>query len=59
MGCPKADLKVKRYKCSNIAPYGPKETPIYYYHLVSIAIDYLKSFKKDMGMGRGWAKVPK
>ena len=42
MGCSKADLKVKRYKGSNIAPYGPKEAPIYYYHLTSIAIDYLK-----------------
>ena len=59
LGCSQAELKVKRYKGSNIAPYGPKETPIYYYNLTSIAIDYLKSFKKEKDVGRGWTKVPK
>ena len=53
MECSKAELKVKRYKGSNIAPYGPKEAPIYYCHLTSIAIDYLKSFKKEKDLGRG------
>ena len=59
VGCSKAELKVKRYKGSNISPYGPKEAPIYYFHLTSIAIDYLKCFKKEKDLGRGWAKVPK
>ena len=59
VGCSKVELKVKRYKGSNISPYGPKEAPIYYFHLTSIAIDYLKCFKKEKDLGRGWAKVPK
>ena len=59
VGCSKVELKVKRYKGSNISPYGPKEAPLYYFHLTSIAIDYLKCFKKDNDLGRGWTKVPK
>ena len=59
VGCTKGELKVKRYKGHNIAPYGPKEAPHYYYNLSSIAIDYVKSFKKEKDLGRGWTKVPK
>ena len=59
MGCTKDELKIKRYKGSLIPARGPKGSPIYYYHLASIAIDYVKNFKKEKDMGRGWNKVPK
>ena len=32
---------------------------VYYYHLTSIAVDYLKLFTEENTLGRGWAKVPK
>jgi len=50
--CTKEELKVKRYKGNNIALYGPKESPLYYYNLSSIAIDYVKSFKKEKDLGQ-------
>ena len=33
VGCTNRELKVKRYKGHNIAPYGTKEAPFYYYNL--------------------------
>ena len=33
------------YRQSKIPEYGPKETPLYYYDLTSIAIDFIKNFK--------------
>ena len=53
MGCAKSELKVKRYKGSQIPGHGPKENPIFYYHLTLIGIDYIKNFKKEKNMGRG------
>ena len=32
---------------------------MYYYNLTAIAVDYLKLFKEDNTLGRGWGKVPK
>ena len=59
VGCTKQELKVKQYKNHNIASYGPKEDPLYYYNLSSIVIDYIKYFKREKELGRGWNKVPK
>jgi len=44
MGCSKSELKIKRYKGSQTPGRGPKDVPIFYYHLTSIAIDYIKNF---------------
>ena len=52
-------LKVKRYKGSNTAPYGPKESPLYYYNLSPIDIDYVRVLKKEKELGLEWTKVPK
>ena len=59
MDCTKDKLKIKRYKGSMIPGHGPKASPNYCYHLTSIGIDYIKKFKKEKDMGRGWNKVPK
>ena len=55
---PSQSLK-KTYKKSKIPGYGPDEAPIYYFDLTSIAIDWLKSFKAQHLLGRGWNKIPK
>ena len=31
---------------------------MYYYNLTAIAVDYLKLFKEENTLGRGWGKVP-
>ena len=51
-------LPKKHYKRSKIPPIGPKESPVYYYYISSIAIDYLNIFAKEKQLGRGWKKVP-
>ena len=52
-------MKVK-WCCSLLIPaYAPKEKKIYYYDLASIAIDYMKSFKEENELQRGWDKNPK
>ena len=58
-GCAKCELKKKTYKKNKIPGYGPVECPIFYYDLTSIAIDWLKSFKNEHLLGRGWNKIPK
>ena len=56
-GCNLHQLPKNTYKMSKIPPYGPKEKSLYYYHLTSIAIDYIKNFKKEKDLDRGWNKV--
>ena len=56
-GCSIHHLPKPTYKQSKIPPYGPKEKSLYYYHLTSIAIDYIKNFKKEKDLDRGWNKV--
>ena len=58
-GCVKKDLPKRTYLSSNIPPIGPTETCLYYYHLSSIAIDFLKKMFVEKEMGRGWVKIPK
>ena len=41
-----------------IPPVGPPESPMYYYNISSIAIDYLKKFSTEKELGNGWNKVP-
>ena len=60
MGFSKAELKVKRYKGSDISPYGPKEFPDYYNNLTSIAIDYLNVSRRKriwVGVGRKFQRT--
>ena len=52
VGCTKQELKVKQYKNHNIAPYGPKEAPLYYYNISSIVIDCVIFFLKEKELGR-------
>ena len=58
-GCAISELKKKTYKKNKIPGYGPKEAPIYYFDLTSVAIDWLKNFKSENQLGRGWNKIPK
>ena len=58
-GCAKSALKKKTYQKNKIPGYGPVECPIFYYDLTSIAIDWMKSFKNEHLLGRGWNKIPK
>lgn len=44
---------------STIPPIGPKESPLFYFDLSSIAIDYVKRMVIDKEMRRGWANLPK
>ena len=44
---------------STIPPIGPKESPLFYYDLSMIAIEYVKRMSNEKEMGRGWAKLPK
>jgi len=39
-------------------PIGPKESPMFYFHISAIAIDYLKKLSKESELSRGWKKVP-
>ena len=52
------NLPKKHYKRSKIPAIGPKESPMYYFYISSIAIDYLNTFTKEKELGRGWKKVP-
>ena len=58
-GCEKSKLPKKTYLQSTIPPIGPKDSPLFYYDLSSIAIDLLKKMWYEKEMGRGWAKLPK
>ena len=51
-------LPKKHYKGSKIPAIGPKDSPVYYYYISSISIDYLNIFAKEKQLGRGWKKVP-
>ena len=52
------NLPKKHYKRSKIPAIGPKESPMYYFYISSIAIDYLNTFTKEKELGRGWKKLP-
>ena len=58
-GCAQSELPRKTYMKSRIAGYGPSEALIFYYNLTSIGIDYLRNFKAQNELGRGWNKIPK
>ena len=57
-GCNKCELKKRICKQSKIPVCGPPKASIYYYELISIAIDYVKKFKKEHKLGKGWNKMP-
>ena len=57
-GCSYDMLPKKHYMRSKIPPIGPKESPMFYFHISAIAIDYLKKLSKESELGRGWKKVP-
>ena len=57
-GCSYDMLPKKHYNRSKIPPIGPKEAPMYYYHISAIAIDYLKKLSQESELSRGWKKVP-
>ena len=59
MGCFKSELKIKRYKGSQIPGHGLKDAPIFYYHLTSIAVGYINNLKEEKDMERAWTNVPK
>ena len=58
-GCTKDALASNTYRRSHIPGIGPLGMEVYYYHLTSIAVDYLKLFTEENTLKRGWAKVPK
>ena len=58
-GCEKAKLPKKTYMQSTIPVIGPKESPLFYYKLSMIAIEYVKKMPNEKEMGRGWEKLPK
>ena len=58
VGCAENRLPNKSYTMANIIDMGPPSTILFYYHLAAIAVDYLKSFKIKITLGRGWLKVP-
>ena len=47
------NLPKKHYTRSKIPAVGPKELPIYYLYISSIATDYLNTFAKEKELGRG------
>lgn len=51
------NLPKKHYHWSKILVIGPKESPTYYFHILSIAIDYLNTFAKEKELGHSWKKV--
>ena len=57
-GCTLSNLHKKVYNRMKIPPVGPPESPMYYYNISSIAIDYLKKFSTEKELGNGWNKVP-
>ena len=57
-GCSYDMLPKKHYMRSKIPPIGPKESPMFYFHISAIAIDYLKKLSKESELSRGWKKVP-
>ena len=58
-GCTKDALPSNTYRRSHIPGMGPLGMEMYYYHLTSSAVDYLRFFQEENTLGRGWAKVPK
>ena len=58
-GCKKEDLPRKSYKQSSIVALGTKANLIYYYHLISIAIDLVQRIYVENTMGRGRSNLPK
>ena len=57
--CKKKVLPQKTYLQSTIPPTTPKDNLLFYYHLCSIAIDFLKKLYVEKEMDCGWAKIPK
>ena len=53
LGCSKNEMPHKSYRSKQIPPYGADK--IYYYHLSSIAIDYIASFKEHP---EEWTRIP-
>ena len=58
-GCDKEGMPSKTYNRSQIPGIGPKGHEVYYYDLISLAIDILHNMKIENDLGRGWSKVPK
>ena len=58
-GCDKGGMPSKTYNRSQIPGIGPKGHEVYYYDLISLAIDILHNMKIENDLGRGWSKVPK
>ena len=58
-GCKENHPPKRRYNQAKTLSVGPEEHRLFYHHLTSIAIDYVKVVQTEKIEGRGWYKILK